>query len=386
MEEWLNQFPKNEKMCLLITGSSGCGKTTKLKRLLEKNNKYHIHYFNTTNFNKKGIIREHFNKIIQSSNIWVMMKQEKKQVIVIDNLEGISLNDRGSITEIIDLIKTMKTSSYKIPIICIGNEQYFKKQKDLEKWCDIIYIKPPTKEELLIYLNELKQSVNENIKLSKQTIEKIIEESQNDYHRLENLFKYMNMDKKTNFNISDIKNIIDSTDKKHINLNLYEATKLLLYEQPTYEQCMKLFHEDKTLLPMMIHQNYQLTNDKKILSNIADVISYSNILETCLYQKNEWDLLNYYGFLSCYLPSQLLIPKFHKEISYTKLLNKISLKHTYIQKLRDKTIKQNITSEYYFDHTLQKFNIKRLYNLKSVEEASKYGLTLKELNDMIKYI
>lgn len=380
IKKWLKQFP-NQKMSLLVTGPPGCGKSSLIKNILEQEDNYHIHYFNTTNFDKKGIIREHFNKIIQSSNIWVMMKKTKTSIIVIDELEGISLNDRGSIAEIIDMIKFISTSSKPIPVICIGNDQYFKKQKDLEKWCDTIYIKPPTKEELTMYLNKLIQK--ENIVLSKTTIEKLLEESQHDYHRLENLFKYLCLETKTSFKINDIRKIIDSTDKKQVNINLYEATRRLLYENISLEDTMKWFHEEKTLLPMMIHQNYQLTNDKKILAEISDVISYSNILESCLYQKNEWDLLNYYGFLSCYVTSQLVKPKFKKEILYTKMLNKISLKYTYIQKLREKTIKN---PEYYFDQTFQRYNIKRLYQQQDAEEAKKYDLTLKQLNDMIKYL
>ncbi len=382
IKQWLREFPnKNNKISLLVTGSPGCGKSSKIKQLLEEEHKYYIHYFNTTNFDKKGIIREHFNKIIQSSNIWVMMKKTKIPIIVIDELEGISLNDRGSINEIIDMIKFISTSSKQIPVICIGNDQYFKKQKDLEKWCDIVYIQPPTKEELLIYLNQLIK--RENITLSKTTINKLIEESQQDYHRLENLFKFLCLETKSTFKINDMNKILNSTDKKQININLYEATRRLLYDDISFEETMKWFNEEKTLLPMMIHQNYQLTNDKKIIAEISDLISYSNILESCLYQKNEWDLLNYYGFLACYVPSKLIKPKFKRDIIYTKMLNKISLKYTYIQKLREKTIKN---PEYYFDQTFQRYNIQRLYQLQDAEEAKKYDLTLKQLNDMIKYL
>lgn len=379
IDNWLNNF-SNENSCLLVVGNNGVGKTTKVMNILNDKN-YHIHYFNTTNFDKKGIIREHFNKIIQSSSIWVMMKNPKKPIIVIDELEGISLNDRGSMTEIIDMIKILKTSKISIPVICIGNDQYFKKQKDLEKWCSQIYIKPPSTKELLIYLKKL--SDENNISISKTTVLSLIEESQHDYNRLKNLFQYMCLDKKTSFKITDINKIIDSTDKKQINLNLYEATKQLLYEDNSYDDILKWFNEEKTLLPMMVHQNYKLTNDKKVLAEIADLISQSNILESYLYQRNEWDLLNYYCFLSCYVPSKLIKPKYQKEIIYTKMLNKISLKHTYIHKLREKTIKQ---SEYYFDETFQRYNILRLYQTKDSDEAKKVGLTIKQLNDMIKYI
>jgi guanylate kinase len=381
IKTWLKEFPKNKEVCLLVTGASGVGKSKKVKNILKEQGNYHIHYFNTTNFNKKGIIREHFNKIIQISNIWVMMNQSKKPIIVIDELEGISVNDRGSINEIIDLVKAVKTSPSPIPIICIGNDQYFKKQKELAKWCTSIYIKPPTKEELLIYLKQLIDK--ENISISKNTVEKLLDESQRDYHRLENLFKYMCLESKTTFKITDLNKIISSTDKKQVNINLYEATKKLLYEDISLQDTMKWFYEEKTLLPLMIHQNYQLTNDKNMLAKISDILSYSNILEGCLYQKNEWDLLNYYGLMSCFIPSQLLKAKYQKDIVYTKMLNKISLKYTYMQKMREKTLKK---PEYYFDQTFQRYNIKNLYNTKNAEEAVKYGLTVKQLNDMIKYI
>lgn len=379
---WLENFPNN-KVCLLVTGNAGCGKSYLVQKVLEDSNKYHIHYFNTTNFNKKGIIREHFHKIIQSSNIWVMMKQPKIPIMVLDELEGISLNDRGSIAEIIDMIKTMKNHSRPIPIICIATDGYFKKQKDLANWCNTIYIQPPTERELLQYLQELCKK--ENITISKSTTIKLLHECQQDYHRLENLFKYMCLEDKTSFKITDINKIINSTDKKQISINLYESARKLLYEDISFEETMQWFYEEKTLLPMMIHQNYQLLHNQDVLAEISDVISYSNILESYLYQKNEWDLLNYYGFLSCYVPNKVLQPhkKYNKEIAYTKMLNKISLKHTYIQKLKERTIKK---PEYYFDQTFQRYNIKYLHQAKNADEAQKYELTLKQLNDMIKYI
>lgn len=380
IQQWLNDFPKST--CLLVIGKKGVGKTKIVKDILEQHD-YHIHYFTTTNFNKKGIIRDYFNKIIQSSNIWIMMKQHKSPIIVIDDLEGISLNDRGSINEIIDMIKYIKTCKKQIPVICIGDDTYFKKQKDLTKLCDVIYIQPPTQKELIDYIKNLSNKYQ--VTVSKSTVVALLQECQQDYHRLENLLKYMCLEKKSSFKINDINKIIESTDKKQIHINLYEATKKLLYDEVSVEETLKLFYEEKTLLPLMIHQNYHIIKDKNLLAKISDIISLSNILETFLYQKNEWDLLNYYGFLSCYLPTKLLKQKhlLQKEIIYTKMLNKISLKYTYIQKLREKTIKN---SEYYFDSTLQKYNIKRLYKLQNENEATKYNLTLKQINDMIKYI
>jgi len=383
IKKWLNEFPQNNK-ALLITGNHGVGKTKIIRDILEKEN-YYIHYFNTAKFDRKGIIREQFEKIIQTSNIWVMMNKTKIPVIVIDELEGISLNDRGSINEIIEIIKKIKTSIRPIPIICIGNEKYFKKQKELSILCDKIYIKPPTLNELTIYLSEL--CVKNNIKISKSTAERILSECQFDYHRLENIFQYMCLEKKDSFKISDINKIISSTDKKQINNNLYDSTMKLLYENISLCDAIKWFNEEKTLLPMMIHQNYpQINNNQKINLEIADNLSYANVIESYLYQKNEWDLLNYYGFISCHVPNQLLqsVKKRKKEIVYTKMLNKISLKYTYIQKLREKTMKKN--PEYFFDKTLQRYNNERLYYLNDDNESKKYGLTFKQLNDMIKYL
>lgn len=374
---WLSEFPKEK--CLLVSGNHGVGKTTKVKNLLLEQN-YHIHYFNTANFNKKGIIKDHFLKIIQSSNIWVMMKNPKKSIIVIDELEGISLNDRGSMTEIIDLIKISDKQTNPIPIICIGNDAYFKKQKDLAKWCSQIYIPPPTNQELCEFLKQLCKQCD--MKISKQTAINLIQESQKDYNRLQNLFNYMCLDRKS-LKITDLKKIVNSTDQKRININLYEATEKLLYQNISFKETLDWFREEKTLLPMMIHQNYQLTNDKKLLAQVSDIISYSNTIELFLYQKNEWDLMYFYAFASCYLPGKMIIPKSKKEMIYTKMLNKISLQHTYIHKLQDKTMKK---SDYYFDKTLQQYTIASLYKSQNMDQLSANGLTIKELNDMIKYI
>ena len=92
-----------------------------------------------------------------------------------------------------------------------------------------------------------------------------------------------------NNNIDDFINFFKVICKKDNHLDLYKATKELLYGNITYEEKIKIYNEDKVLLPLMVYQNLPNVLNNNFMKNIDDVIeayesiSYSDLINTSMY-------------------------------------------------------------------------------------------------------
>lgn len=69
--------------------------------------------------------------------------KNKKTVLIMDEVDGMSAGDRGGVA---DLISSIKVS--KIPIICICNDRYSQKLKSLVDYCLILSFRKPTKQQV----------------------------------------------------------------------------------------------------------------------------------------------------------------------------------------------------------------------------------------------
>lgn len=411
IEKWLIELLPS---ALLITGPSGSGKTSFILKILSENG-YIVHHFNTYNFNKRGIISNQLHKSLSYNNMSILQGHSKKHAIIIDELEGISVTDRGSMTEIIDIIKNLDgkinkkgknlgLTKKKIPFICIGNEQYIKKIKDLEKLCLHIHFPQPQKQYIIERIANI--CSNNKMSITKDGVLSLVKACQNDFKKLHILLNYLTLDAKDKYKSNDINSIVNSIMLKGKDISLYKACYILFYGNPSVKDAIQFYNSEKTLQSLMIHQNYlnivsSYTKNSAKLSNyiykIAKCFSDSDIIEKYLYSENEWELYEVYGFISCYMPSYFFrnvrtnksITK--PDIDFAKLLNRTSLQYTYKHTLRKLIGVGQSKNYYYFDRNTIKYNnnkIKYLSNSERYDECNdllkKYQLELSEVDKIIK--
>lgn len=389
IQKWLSDLESGkltDKFVFLLIGASGIGKSSLVKEVFSDTN-YYLHTIKTEN-NKK--VLKNLLSGITNSKQNILSKKYSGNAILIDDLDGISTNDRSSISEIIDTIKEItqrakRTGVPPLPIICISTKNYLKKKKELMKLCIECNIDINLDSKILEIINNW--TIEYSIKLSKNTISLLIKYAQNDLHRLKNILRYLQINSCTEKKVSDL---IKALHQKTITNHLYDSCKILLTSSISIQEALTAFRQERTLLPLMMHENFsKFIPSKDLLTQklILKSLSKSMMIETLLFNKNEWDLQNIYSFRSCFLPSHFIKNKkfTKKQITYTMLLNKTSLHHTYIHKYRDKLmIKPDINL--YFSRSKIKELIDNYTPECNERYLADYGWTLKDIQDLKKII
>ena len=407
ISSWLKEIEETtEQKPLLLTGSSGIGKTHITKKLLEKNG-YHIHYFNALDFSNKAYVQDSLKKILYCRNISFMTSSFKRSSIIIDEIEGINSYSKKHLLSVINTVKENKVK--KIPIICIGSGSYFKNLNELIKLCTCINFSKPTKVQLSKKAKEIIEKNDLNI--SKKSLDYILKVSQNDFRRLTHILYFLSFENISTNLDENIESLCKIVLQKNIKKSeLYDFTKNLLSERTSYEDSLYFFDQEKVLLPLMIHQNYinylnfrKEVNSKNwipILKEISDIISYSDIIGNYIYNHHYWDLCNYYAYLSCYYPSYILTKYKMKsqknlpDIKFTSILSRNSIervrKNQYDFLLRHIKNIDNFFDEYLIMSISQKILYYLLSNsLTMIKEGITmmkfYNIGVKTIPSLIKF-
>jgi DNA polymerase III delta prime subunit len=329
---------------LAILGPNGIGKTTIANILLKEHN-YNILTFAGENCRGQKILKEEFNKLQNSRNIVGLFKNEiVKNAVLFDNVDTIPVNDKGGLNELILFINPLKSSRNKkiksefmkkpfLPVICIGNNNYSKKMGELYKECCVIYLNKPTKIDLFNYGNKIAKL--ENFEIDDNVLFNLIEISQYDIRKFISCFEEI-------YQISNKKNIIYSDFEKYnstvllktIDTSIFETTNLLVNKKNTINEKLRLYDIDKSLLPLMIHENYleiiNTCNKKKSLRLACDIsnnICIGDVIDNIIFSKQSWELQDIHGMYSTVIPSIKIESnkkRCFNDIKFTKALGKIS--------------------------------------------------------------
>jgi len=336
--DWLNNLD-TYSYSLIITGNQGIGKTHIIKLILEEF-KYKVHIINPNDIKDHRILDDINDYYNHKNSIYSKIKlnnEDVKQIVLIfEEIENITLTSEKKY--IMDIFKENNKKKC-FPLVFISNNQHSKLLNDLKKNCTEILFNTPIKKDLIVLINNICNK--ENIKIhDDNSIDILIDFSQNDIRRLINLLQ------EYSYNFNELKeeyilNFIDNSKKKNIDIGLFDATNNILNDYLDYNTILKLYENEKVLLPLMIQENYinkvlnKSTDDwNDVLSNlvkISDSISIGDNIETNIYTDQNWYLQNIHVFYTC-INSSYLINCYNKnnkinKSNFSSDLNKTSLKN-----------------------------------------------------------
>jgi DNA polymerase III delta prime subunit len=333
------------KSCLLITGTHGVGKTVCVHAILNELD-YKIQIINFSKITTGKNIKDMIERMTNSSNIVMLMNGNKhnKNVIVIDEMESLtSLTEKSCIST---LIKTNE-SNWFCPIILISNNQHNKLLSDIKKNSIELRFWPPFPNEMLIILKKITEK--EQINILNQTVAyKIIEHSQRDCRRL--IFILQDLKYafgKKMITMEMINDYCTTSKKKDVDFDLFNATELLLHSYTSMDDCMRYYETEKTLLPLMIHQNYiksilAVADENSLetyeqIYNLSELLSKGDVVENYIYGDQNWDMCEVHGFYTCVITS-FLLSNINPSTDSIKLDFPMDLNRTSIQKINKKNI------------------------------------------------
>lgn len=417
IRDWFDRFKEKDntiRKALLFSGCPGTSKTTVAHVILHEFG-YDVKEYNASDVRSKKLVEENLDKLITMEQVDKHFRDNFKPFgIIMDEVDGMSSGDKGGMTQLIKTINpnrgkrcVKKIDKQKIndrwipPIICICNNNYDKKINELKKDCLEIKFDKPTIDDLCLVIHHVTK--NEHMQLTKPAEKLIAELAQGDFRRLMFLLQNFSNIRKVTIDVNDIYEYYDIITKKILDLNSFDVTNKIFLRQTGVEDILKLYDTDKSLLPMMIHENYinvinsqntELTHKMMNCHSCIDSIVNGDIIEKVMYNTQSWYLQPIHGLCSCYIPSYYanIYPKLnHSGFKWTTALGRFSLQRATIKNINLIASVLNTGHSYTVDD-IQLLSQLILYNLLDskgnpqigAEYMKNYNLTMKDIKKLIK--
>lgn len=260
--QWLLEWEPNEKKtkCALVSGVNGVGKSLLVELLLKKHD-YNIINLSIDDDRDKETIVQTIKPILKTKKTF----DGQENVLVVSDIDS-SGGDYGFISTLIECIKETQ-----IPIICICDDRYNQNIKPILNYCiDFKLVKPSYDDVYRLVYNVV---TNENIKISKQGVDKLYQQSNGDIRFILNSLQ-LGLKK-------------GDTSKNIQSLNIFDTTGKLFSMETSIDDKVKYYWMAHDIHTLMIQENYinnTLTtkDDVKRLENIsysADSLSDADLFD-----------------------------------------------------------------------------------------------------------
>jgi len=274
------QNPLSKKRAIILHGPPGTGKTTLAHAFANETNS-EIFELNASDLRNKNKLQEILKPAIEQKSL-----TKTNKIILVDEVDGISVVDRGGLTELISLIETSR-----FPIIITANDIWSKKLSSLRKKSELVQLKEidyrTTKETLISILNK------ENKFIQEQVLTKISINAKGDLRAAINDLQ----------SISQVElKAQEDLDERNKEESIFNILKTIFQQKPTNE-LLQIF--DSTKMPLdeiilWVEENIPLEYSGEELARAYHKLSKVDIFKRRIYRQQYWRFLVYENIFLSY--------------------------------------------------------------------------------------
>ena len=266
-----------------IFGEHGVGKTVSVKLMFKSFGYEILEYNETTNLDKKKII-DQIEKVSQNNGLNKLFETSKKKGIVIECVEKVLGESDKNLKKIMNC--------KKLPIILISNQKTINSKNVFKKYSHCIRFRNPWPNEL----QELTKRIikNENIKITKKSIDYVIKKCKGDVRYLLNIMRMSTVNNEGKIKIKEVKKIVAFMERdnffetKEVVHNIFNKNCKISNDE-LYKQC----ESDTLLLTFSLQENYPKFYNFDDVCEIAISISEGDLFRSYMFNNQCWDMYNY---------------------------------------------------------------------------------------------
>lgn len=281
--------------------------------------------------------RPHLELAGTSKGLWRnKLPAPQGQVLIMDEIDGMSSGDRGGLAELSRLIRKSR-----VPIICICNDDSSPNLRTLKYSTLYLRFRRPMWSQIRKRLQEIAQK--EGLRVDDAALEKLAEACHGDIRQMITMMQLYSGSSSERLSYMDVKQLNEFLGKTFEDQSVFQLFGLFFHspgwhlpgqtphvdprvdhgalessaQLPGLSDLFETFFMDADLLPLMVQENYLLfTNGKRnpthapyalrCMADAADAISWGDLTNDQIRRQNRWDLSNVLAFLSCILPGHAM--------------------------------------------------------------------------------
>ncbi|GLC37764.1 hypothetical protein PLESTB_001474400 [Pleodorina starrii] len=229
----------------------------------------------------------------------------RRQLLIMDEVDGMSGGDRGGIQDLMDTIKRSR-----IPIICICNDKYNQKLRSLRNHCMELEFRKPTAQQISKRMAEICQK--EGLQVNQATMEALVTGAGGDLRLILGQLQMVRLRARA-LTYDEVRGKMGAS--KDTDMSPFECARRLL--EPacallSMGDRMELVFADMDLVPLLVQENYlnhrptiapDLPSRLRAIAKAADSISFGDVTNNTLRRSQNWGLMPFAGVMSCLLPA-----------------------------------------------------------------------------------